>query len=53
MAKKEIDALLNEIRNVMSRYGHLPERMVYEALVEEAEGWSMRLQELEEDEGDG
>jgi len=50
--KKRLDAMLDEVRAVIVRYGDLPERDVYQALAVEAEGWEMRLQELEES-GDG
>jgi hypothetical protein len=45
----DIDRMLNEVRRVIARYGHLPKRDVYESLCSEAEGWKMRLEEL----GDG
>ena len=50
MAKRKpgsVDAMLDEIRAAMARCT-APERAVYEAVCSEAEGWEMRLQELEE-----
>lgn len=52
MAKKTgggkggIEEMLQEVRAVLSRYKHLPEQDVLEALCEEADGWDMRFQEL-------
>jgi hypothetical protein len=42
---------LNEIRRIMSRC-NASEKELYEALCEEAEGWQMRLQELQEEDED-
>jgi hypothetical protein len=55
MAKKraelsDLDKMLNEVRGAIARYGRLPEKEVYEALAEEAEGWRMRLEELNDEE---
>lgn len=48
MSEGPIAKMLNEIRRSISRCT-ATERDTYEALVEEAEGWKMRLEELEED----
>ena len=42
--------MIEEIRDLLVRYGHLPERVVYEALMDEASGWNIRLEELNEEE---
>ena len=48
-----IKEMVDEIRNVVGRCDRsIPEVDVMEALVNESEGWSMRLQELENAEGD-
>ena len=44
-----IKEAIREIRHLMSRC-ECSEKEVYEALVEESEGWRMRLKELEEEE---
>ena len=49
MTTKEV---LEEIRRVMSRHKG-SERDLYEELVTEAEGWEMRLQELDAEEEEG
>jgi hypothetical protein len=40
------------VRGVVARYVHLPEKDVYEVLVAEAEGWEMRLRELEDEQNE-
>jgi hypothetical protein len=42
-----VKTMMDQIRGVVHDWGHLPEKEVCEALVEEAEGWTMRLVELE------
>lgn len=53
MAKKQqknrTDQMLSEIRTLLGKYTDIPEREMYEALATEAEGWEMRLEELEND----
>lgn len=49
--RSEIDTMIEDIRRAISRCGE-PEKMVYEALMSEAEGWKMRLEELEAEEQD-
>lgn len=46
MRNKAIDAMLEAIRQAVSRCT-ASERDTFEALVVEAEGWKMRLEELE------
>lgn len=50
MAKTDVEKMVDAIRGVIAEWAHLPEKEVYEALVGEAEGWEMRLAELEDDE---
>jgi hypothetical protein len=52
MAKSDMDRMLEEVRGVVARYVHLPEKDVYEVLVAEAEGWEMRLRELEDEQNE-
>jgi hypothetical protein len=47
--KSEIDILLDKIRKAMAEC-NAPELEMLEALVSEADGWEMRLEELEEEE---
>jgi hypothetical protein len=46
-----IEQMLDQIRSVMAKC-KAPEKEVYEALCCEAEGWEMRLRELEDGEDD-
>ena len=45
----DIKTMLEEIRQAMARCT-APEKAVFEALTAEAEGWNMRLEELEDEE---
>lgn len=47
--KLRIDECLDEIRGVLARYADIPEAELYEELLGEAEGWKMRLEELEDE----
>jgi len=42
-----IEQMLEEVRDVIGKYAHLSEIEVYRALMDEASGWKMRLEELE------
>jgi hypothetical protein len=44
--KRTTEDMLQKLRKVIASYDDLPEKEVYEALCEEAEGWDMRLNEL-------
>lgn len=46
-----IEAMLDEIRKAISRC-NASEKECYEELVGEAEGWQMRLEELEDVDGE-
>ena len=46
----EIKQMLDEIRKAISRCRGPSEREVYEELMAEAEGWRMRLEELDNEE---
>lgn len=51
--KSPADQMLDEIRAIISKYaGKMSEKATYETLVEEASGWEMRLEELEDEEED-
>lgn len=47
-----IKRMLDEIDDAVGRTREFPEIEVMAALVSKAEGWKMRLQELEEEQGD-
>lgn len=47
----KVKMMLEKIRRVIAAC-NAPEKMVMEALCGEAEGWEMRLAELEDDDGD-
>lgn len=49
--KSKIEIMLDKIRAAMAECD-LPEKEVYEALCSEAEGWQMRLEEIEAEEDD-
>lgn len=49
--KKQIKEMLEKVRKAISEC-KAPEKDMYEELVAEAEGWNMRLQEIEEEEKD-
>jgi hypothetical protein len=49
MRSEAIKKMLNEIRQAIGRCNE-PEREVMEELMGEAEGWKMRLEELDEEE---
>ena len=55
MAKKRkgADSMIDGIRGVIEDYEDLPEREMYEALLLEASGWQVRLQELKEAKKEG
>lgn len=44
-----LDQVMNEIRSSMAKFDG-SEKELYEYLMSEAEGWEMRLQELEDEE---
>ena len=44
-----ISLMLDDVRAAIGRCRNVPEKDVYEALCAEADGWKMRLEELEED----
>ena len=47
----KIKQVIDEIRKIMAKHDG-PEKELYEELVAEAAGWSMRLQEIEAEEED-
>ncbi len=53
MKKPGMQDLLNELRSLLARYSYIPEREMYEELLCEADGWEMRLEEIEQEEEDG
>ena len=48
---RAIAIMLEQIREAIATT-EVPEKMVFEALVDESEGWRMRLEELEAEEDD-
>lgn len=48
--KSRVDQMLDDLRKLLFQYGDIPEQALYEALMEEASGWEMRLEELQESE---
>jgi hypothetical protein len=50
VSKRDSKAMIDKIRGVIAEYaGDISERECYEALVNEASGWKMRLEEIEEE----
>lgn len=51
-AQRAIDVMLEGVRDAVGRCRGTSEREVLEALLAEAEGWKMRLREVEQEEGE-
>lgn len=47
--KNRIALLIMRIRKTLQEFSDIPEKTLYQTLVEEADGWKMRLEELEDD----
>jgi hypothetical protein len=51
-SRSRVDQLLDAIRRVMAEFADIPEEVMYEELMSEAEGWKMRLEEINEEKED-
>lgn len=47
---RRTDELVEALHRVLAQFSDIPEREMYEELMAMAEGWKMRLEELEDEE---